>query len=109
MELLQEMEIERAKLQQALRTLRNNGQAFAKAEHDYKIAVSKKTLELRDAGVPATVINLVIYGLPEVVELRLNRDIAQTVYEANQEAINVQKLILRLLEAQIQREWSINE
>lgn len=98
--------MEKDKLDQALKTLRINGQALAQAEHDYKIELSKKVLELKDEGMPATLISLVIYGKPTIAKLRLERDIAESVYKANEEAINVCKLKLRLIENQLQREWS---
>ena len=45
------------------------------------------------------------YGIPSVAEARFKRDVAETVYTANKEAINSIKLQLRLIEGQIQREW----
>ena len=92
-------------LDQALRTLRINGNAYAEAEKNYKEAVSKKALELRDEGMAVTLMDKVIYGLPSISTLRCIRDIAKTQYEANQEAINVKKLQIRIVEAQIEREW----
>ena len=50
-------------------------------------------------------IQLTCYGVPDVAELRFRRDVAETVYQANKEAINAIKLELRLIENQIQREW----
>ena len=46
-----------------------------------------------------------MYGIEEVADLRCMRDVAQTIYEANKEAINVLKLQIRILESQLQREW----
>ena len=105
MELLQELQIKSAQLDQALKTLRQNGIALAEAEKEYKEMVSKEVLRLRDEGMAVTLIAQVIYGLPSVSTLRFQRDCAETVYTANQEAINVKKLQIRLIEAQINREW----
>lgn len=109
MELYDELILEKSKLDSALRTLRKNGTTLAQAEHDYKVELSKKVLQMRDDGMPATLINLVIYGEKDIARLRLNRDIAQTTYEANQEAINICKLKMRLIESQIAREWGSND
>lgn len=109
MELYNELMLEKSKLSSALKTLRQNGTALAQAEHDYKVELSKKVLQMRDDGMPATLINLVIYGEKDIARLRLNRDIAQTTYEANQEAINICKLKMRLIESQIAREWGSND
>lgn len=92
-------------LDQALRTLRTNGIALAEAEKNYKEAVSKEALRLRDEGMAVTLIDKVIYGLPSISTLRFQRDCCEAVYSANQEAINVKKLQIRLVEAQLAREW----
>ena len=51
-------------------------------------------------------IQMTAYGIPKVAEARFQRDIAEAIYKANQEAINSLKLQLRLMDAQISREWS---
>mgnify|MGYP002519191486 CR=1 FL=1 len=61
--------------------------------------------KLKDEGVPSTIINLICYGIPSVAEARFKRDCAEGVYKANQEAINTYKLKIRLIEAQLSREW----
>lgn len=55
--------------------------------------------------MPVTLIDKVIYGEEEVANLRFERDVAEAVYKANQESINVLKLNLRILEGTLQREW----
>ena len=55
-----------------------------------------------------TLIDKTCYGIPSVAEARFKRDVAETVYKANLEAINSIKLQLRLLESQISREWGAN-
>lgn len=105
MELWEELEVKNKQLDQALKTLRQNGIALAEAERNYKEAVSKEVLRLRDEGIAVTLINQVIYGMPTISTLRFERDCADVLYNANQEAINVKKLQIRLIEAQISREW----
>ena len=105
MELLEELAIKNKQLDLALSTFRKNGIALAQAEKDYKEAVSKEALRLRDEGMAVTLIDKVIYGLPSISVLRFQRDCAKSVYDANAEAINVKKLQIRLVEAQISREW----
>jgi hypothetical protein len=85
--------------------LRDNGAKLADAERDYKITLRKEALKLRAGDMPVTLINSVIYGVPEVAEKRFKRDVEQANYDANKEHINVTKLKLRLLEAQLNREW----
>lgn len=104
-DLIDELQTKNAQLEQALRTLRKNGVAFAEAEKNYKEAVSKEALRLRDEGMAVTLIDKVIYGLPTISTLRFQRDCAEVVYQANQEALNVTKLQIRLIESQLAREW----
>lgn len=108
-DLYQELQHKTKQLETSVKMLRENGSKYALAEHDYKILVAKKVFEMKDNGVPATLINLTVYGDREVAKLRLDRDIAETIYNANQESINSLKLQLRLIESQLSREWTKNE
>jgi hypothetical protein len=56
--------------------------------------------------MPIGLIDKTCYGIPEVAELRFKRDVAEAVWKANQEAIQSIKLQLRLLDAQLAREWA---
>ena len=104
-DLIDDLQTKNMHLEQALRTLRTNGIALAEAERKYKEAVSKEALRLRDEGMAVTLIDKVIYGLPSISTLRFQRDCAEVVYQANQEALNVTKLQIRLIERQLAREW----
>lgn len=86
--------------------LRENGVKLAEAERDYKMTLRKEALRLRAGdGMPVTLINNIIYGVDDVAEKRFARDVEEANYKANQEHINIVKLKLRLLEAQLEREW----
>ena len=102
---MDDLNTKNAQLEQALRTLRSNGNALAAAERDYKEAVSKEALRLRDEGMAVTMMDKVIYGLPSISTLRFQRDCAQVIYDANKEAINVKKLQIRIIEEQLSMEW----
>ena len=93
------------KLSEGIRLMAKYGNEYAKAEHDYKIEVAKTALELKDSGMAVTMIGMVIYGTKKVPEYRLKRDIADVMYRTAQENINSIKLQLRLLEAEIERQW----
>lgn len=105
MDLYEEIQRLMAELTASIRKLRDNGAKLADAERDYKITLRKEALKLRAGEMPVTLINSVIYGVPEVAEKRFKRDVEQANYDANKEHINVTKLKLRLLEAQLSREW----
>ena len=106
MDLYEEIQRLMLELTASIRKLRDNGAKLAEAERDYKITLRQEALKLRAGeNMPVTLINQVIYGVPAVADLRLKRDIEQAKYDANKEHINVTKLKLRILEAQLSREW----
>ena len=104
-DLYEEIQRLMAELTASIRKLRDNGAKLAEAERDYKLTLRQEALRLRAGDMPVTLINNIIYGVPEVAEKRFKRDVAQANYDANKEHINVTKLKLRLLEAQLNREW----
>lgn len=104
-ELIQELQNKTKQLEQSLRLLRKNGADYAAAERDYKVLLRTECLKLRDEGMAVGMIDKVCYGIPSVAEARFKRDCAEAVYKANQEAIMSYKLQMRLIEAQINREW----
>lgn len=106
MDLYEEIERLMVELTASIKRLRANGEKLAIAERDYKITLRQEALKLRAGdNMPVTLINNVIYGVPEVAEKRFKRDVEQANYDANKEHINVTKLKLRILENQLSREW----
>lgn len=104
-DLIQEIGAKSALLDAAIKQLGIRGKAYAQAEHDYRVAMRQKILAERSNGTPVTIISDICRGDPEVAKLRLERDIALTVYESAQEAINGYKLQIRILDSQVEREW----
>lgn len=109
MEIWEQLNTTNNLLQASIRSLKTTSQAYAKAEMDYKILLRQECLKLRDEGMAIGMISLTCYGIPSVAEARFKRDIAQANYQANQEAINSYKLQLRLLDSQMNREWTVRE
>ena len=101
-----ELQQKTKQLDYSVRELRNSGTAYAEAEKAYKIRLREYALGMKADGMAVGMITMTCYGIPEVAELRFKRDVASTVYEANKEAINAIKLEMRIIENQIQREWS---
>jgi hypothetical protein len=105
-DLYQELDSKLRDLNMSIKMLRQTGSDYAAAERDYKIALRIEALKLRsEDGMPVTLINQIIYGVPDVAKLRYARDSKEAVYKANTEAIQSTKLQLRLIEAQISREY----
>lgn len=95
-------------LEFSIKELRKNGTEYAQAEKEYKQLLRVECLRLRDDGMAIGMIDKICYGIPSVAEARYKRDVTETIYKANQEAINSIKLQLRLIEAQIEREFGAN-
>lgn len=106
-DLITELQNKIKQLEITIKTLRRNGEALAQAEKDYKILLRQECLKLRDGGMAVGMIEKICYGIPSVADARFKRDVADATYKANQEAINSIKLQLRLLDAQIGREWGV--
>ena len=104
-DLYQELQSKTKQLDMSIRQLRKSGTEYAQAERDYKILLRTECLRLRDDGMAVGMIDKTCYGIPAVAELRFKRDVAEAVYKANMEAINSIKLQMRLIEAQLSREW----
>ena len=106
MDLINDIQILMEELTISIKKLSRHGQILAEAERDYKITLRQEALKLRvEKDMPVTLINQIIFGVPEVAEKRYKRDIAETLYNTNQEHINATKLKLRLLESQVSRVW----
>lgn len=105
MELYIELREKVDQLSASLKKLRETGSEYAKAERDYKVLLRQEVLKLRNEGEAIGVIQLTCYGIPSVAKARFERDVAEAIYKANQEAINTLKLEIRLIESQLQREF----
>ncbi|WP_126939765.1 hypothetical protein [Veillonella sp. VA142] len=105
-DLLIELHDLRRGMNQALRIAKERGMDLAEKEATYKVAKAKLVLCEREKKTPVSVINDIVLGDPMISELRQERDIAKVLYINAQEAINVRKLELRIVEAQLGREWN---
>ena len=104
--LYNELQMKTQQLDMSIKQLRTSGTEYAQAEKDYKVLLRQECLKLRDDGMAIGMIDKTCYGIPSVAEARFKRDVAEAVYKANLEAINSIKLQMRLLENQLQREWT---
>lgn len=92
-------------LETALGELGKRGRAKSTAEQNYRIALAQKILQERDKGTPVTIISDVCRGDREIARLKFDRDVAEVMFSAAMEAIQTYKLGIRMLDAQISREW----
>ena len=95
------------KLDVSIKQLARYGKELAEAERDYKITLRQEALKLRaEKGMPVTLIQQVVYGVPEVANKRFKRDVAESMRDTSREYINTLKLQIRTLSEQLSREWN---
>lgn len=93
-------------LMQELEALRRTGQQYAENEAEYRKALRIAILNERQKGTPVTIIGDVCRGQEQIAEAKRRRDCSEAIYKASQEAINVIKLRIRMVDAQITRIWN---
>lgn len=103
------LEDDRRLMKAASTELKKRGEQYAKAEAAYQAAKNRRALEMKTEGLSATMIQTIIKGDPEVNDLLYERDFAEIDYRSAVEALNCYKLDARIIEAQINREWSSPE
>lgn len=102
--LVNELNDLQAQLVNGVKLMADYGRALAKSEYYYKVALAETAMRLRDEGLPVTLIDKVVYG--KVAKERMRRDLDEVMYKTSLEHINATKLRLRLVQAQIDKEWS---
>ena len=102
MKLTKELEI-------AVKQLRNTGSEYAKAYTDYRVALAKELVRVRDEGTPVTLCSDLARGNREVARLKFEEISKEAIYRANLESINAIKLRIKVIENQINKEWNTND
>ena len=103
-DLINELNYHRQSLNYAIKELKERGNNKAKAERDYRVALAKKMLELRDKGTPVTIISDLCRGDEDIARLKMERDIAESLYESNMQFIYATKLNIDIIQNQINNE-----
>ena len=96
---LQELDI-------SVKSLRTTGSNYAKSYSEYRIALAKELVRLKDEGVAVTLCYDMARGKPEIAKLKFNEIRDEAIYKANLESINATKLHIKILENELQREWN---
>lgn len=100
-DLINELNHHRQSLNYAIKELKARGQAKAEAERDYRVALAKEILRLRTEGIPVTIINDLCRGEETIARLKMERDIADSLYESALQAIYNYKLNIDIIQNQI--------
>lgn len=110
METLQDLYAKRDELEglleKDLAECRKSGFQYAENEAAYRKELRKAILAERHKGTPVTITSDICRGRDDIADLKQARDAAEALYKASQEAINVHKLRLRMVDAEIQRIWN---
>lgn len=101
-DLVTELNIHRSNLNKAIKELKERGQVKAKAERDYRVELSKEILRLRAEGMPVTIISDVCRGNGKIANLKMERDIAESLYESNMQYIYSTKINIEIVQKQIE-------
>ena len=94
------------KLDVSVKSLRKTGSEYAKAYTDYRVALAKELVRLKDDGMAVTIAYDVARGKPEIAKLKFKEISSEAIYKANQESINALKLQIKIIQEQINKEWS---
>jgi len=90
----------------SVKSLRTTGSNYAKSYSEYRIALAKELVRLKEDGMPVTIAYDVARGKPEIAKLKFAEIRDEAIYFANRESINATKLQIKILEEQVKREWS---
>lgn len=104
-DLINELDARQRQLDIAVKTLRKSGEEYASAYRDYRVALAKELLKLKDDGFAITLAGDIARGKPEIARLKFEEISKEAIYKANQESILALKLQIKLLDNQISREY----
>ena len=105
MDLVNELNNLIKKLDISVKSLRNTGSDYAKAYTDYRVALAKELMILKEEGYAITLAGDIARGKPEIARLKFKEISTEAIYKANQEAINSTKLQIKIIQEQINKEY----
>lgn len=105
MDLWSEIQYKIKMLDTSVKELSNNGKKVAEADRKYYLIKTQTSLKLKEQGNPVTFIQTIIKGVAEVAQARFELNVAQSIYDANLNAINALKIEIKVYENQLEREW----
>ena len=110
MDLIAQMNNLNALLTSALCEYKKRGLEYAKAYSNYRKLVAQELLRLKAEGMPVTIAYDIARGKEEIAQAKEQEIITECLYKSCQEAINTYKLQIKILQEQINKEWSgVNE
>lgn len=89
-----------------IKDLLRKGKAKAESERDYRIALAQKMLVEREKGTPVTILGDICRGDRNIAEAKMERDIAETLFEIVMQKIYSLKMEMSILEMFYKSEWA---
>ena len=109
MDIVNELMNKSQQLDIQIKTLASNGREYAKAYTEYRMALAKELVKLKDEGYAISLAGDIARGKTEIARLKFNEISKEAIYKANLESINATKLQIKILQSQIEKEWAQNE
>ncbi len=106
MDLYNELEIKQKQLDYSLKELPKLGQKYAEAYTNYRMELAKELLRLKSEGMPVTIAYDIARGDSNVAKYKFEEIANESLYLACKEAINVKKLEIKIIQEQINKDWS---
>lgn len=106
MDLYNELQEKCRLLDNSIKMLRKTGSDYAKAYTDYRVALAKELVKLKDEGYAITLAGDIARGKSEIAHLKFEEISKEAIYKANMESINVLKLEIKIIQEQLNKEWT---
>ena len=90
----------------SIKSLRKTGNDYAEAFTKYRVELAKELMKLKAEGYAITLAGDIARGKPEIAHLKYQEIAKEAVYRANLESINAIKLQIKLIQSQLDKEWS---
>ena len=92
-----------AENEEAVKGLKSAGYTLAEARKDSRLALAKAMLNLRQTGLPASMVKDVARGESKVADAMFNEDLHEALWEAQREEVMLRKREADVLREEIAR------
>lgn len=106
MDLINQIMLLSQKLDKALHNIPTVARDYAVAESKYRSLLAETVLRLEAEGRPVTNLQIIARGKKDVAQAKIEQVTSEALYKATLEAINVYKLQIKILQSQVEKEWS---
>lgn len=106
MDLIQELWKINELLNKALEQYKQRGKEYAQAYRNYRVQLAQELLRLKSDGMPVTIAYDIARGKEEIADAKQQEIITECLYKSCQEAINTYKLQIKIIQEQINKEYT---